>query len=109
MTVTEQIITVISAVIATMLTRFLPFFIFGVNSETPKYIKYLGKVLPCAIFALLVVYCLRNVDIFSDSHGLPEFFGIIATVSIHLIRRQMLLSMAFGTVIYMFFVQFVFV
>ena len=57
MTVTEQIITVASVVVATMLTRFLPFLIIGANRETPKYIQYLGKIFPCAIFALLVVYC----------------------------------------------------
>lgn len=108
MTVTEQIITIASVVVATMLTRFLPFLIIGANRETPKYIKYIGKVFPCAIFALLIIYCLRNVEIFSGSHGLPEFLGIISTVIIHMLKRQMLLSMAVGTMIYMFLVQFIF-
>ena len=108
MTVTEQIITVASVVVATMLTRFLPFLIIGTNRETPKYIQYLGKIFPCAIFALLIVYCLRNVDIFSGSHGLPELLGIISTAMIHLLKRQMLLSMAAGTIIYMFLVQYIF-
>ena len=109
MSLTEQILTVAAAVLATMLTRFLPFIIFGVTPETPKFVQYLGKVLPCAIFALLVVYCVRNVDIFSNSHGLPEFLAIIATISIHLILRQFLISMAFGTAVYMLLIQFVFV
>ena len=109
MTLTEHIITIASVVIATMLTRFLPFLIIGSERETPKYIKYIGKVFPCAIFALLIVYCLRNVEIFSGSHGLPEFFGVIATALIHLIKRKMLLSMAVGTSIYMFLIQFIFV
>ena len=109
MTVNEQILTIASVVLATMLTRFLPFLIIGANRETPKYIQYLGKIFPCAIFALLIVYCLRNVDIFSGSHGLPEFLGIIATVLIHLFKRKMLLSMAVGTAIYIFLVQFIFV
>ena len=109
MTLTEQIITIASVVAATMLTRFLPFLIIGANRETPKFIKYLGTVFPCAIFALLIVYCLRNVDIFNGSHGLPEFLGIIATSLIHLIKRKMLLSMALGTAIYIFLVQFIFV
>ncbi len=108
MSLTEQILTVAAAVLATMLTRFLPFIIFGVTPETPKFVQYLGKVLPCAIFALLVVYCVRNVDVFSNSHGLPEF-SIIATISIHLILRQFLISMAFGTAVYMLLIQFVFV
>ena len=108
MTINEQIITIAAVVIATMLTRFLPFLIIGTNRETPKYIKYIGKIFPCAIFALLIVYCLRNINIFSGSHGIPEFLGIIATASIHLIKRQMLLSMAFGTIIYILLVQFIF-
>ncbi len=107
MNVTEQILTILSVVIATMLTRFLPFMIIGANRETPKYIKYLGKVLPCAIFALLIVYCLKNVEIFGGNHGLPEFLGIMVTILIHLIKRNMLLSMACGTLTYMFLVQII--
>ena len=108
MTLTEQIVTIAAVVVATMLTRFLPFVIIGGKHETPKYIKYLGKVLPCSIFALLIVYCLKDVNIFSGTHGLPEFLGIISTVTVHLLKRQMLLSMAVGTITYMFLVQFIF-
>ena len=75
MTLSEQILTVAAAVLATMLTRFLPFIIFGVTPETPKFVQYLGKVLPCAIFALLVVYCVRNVDNSSDSASILNFHG----------------------------------
>ena len=109
MTLTEQILTVAAVVFATMLTRFLPFLILSENREIPSYIKYLGKIFPCAIFALLIIYCLRNVEIFSGSHGLPEFFGIILTALIHLWQRKMLLSMAFGTGIYMILIRFIFV
>ena len=108
MTLTEQIVTIAAVVAATMLTRFLTFLIIGAKNETPKYIKYLGKVLPCSIFALLIVYCLKDVSIFSGTHALPEFLGIISTVAIHLLKRQMLLSMATGTIIYMLLVQFIF-
>lgn len=108
MTLTEQIITVAAMVIATMLTRFLPFLLLGNNKETPPYIQYLGKVLPCAVFAMLIVYCLRNVEIFSGTHGTPEFLGIIVTILIHAIGRQMLLSIAGGTIFYMVLVQFIF-
>ena len=63
MTITEQILTIAAVVAATMLTRFLPFLLLRNNRKTPPYIQYLGKVLPCAVFALLIVYCLRNVDL----------------------------------------------
>lgn len=108
MTLTQQIITIGVVVLGTMLTRFLPFILFPAGRPTPKYIQYLGKVLPAAVFGLLVVYCLKNVSIFSGSHGLPELISIAAVVVLHLWKRQMLLSIAGGTVCYMLLVQLVF-
>ena len=108
MTITEQILTVVAVVVATMLTRFLPFILMGNRQQTPPYIQYLGKVLPCAVFALLIVYCLRNVSLMTAPHGIPEFLGIAATIIIHLAKRQMLLSIGGGTVFYMLLVQFIF-
>lgn len=108
MTVPQQIITIALCVAGTMLTRFLPFLVFSPKKETPRYIQYLGKALPCAIFGMLVIYCLKNVSIFSGSHGLPELIAIVATVALHLWRKQMLLSIAGGTACYMLMVQFLF-
>lgn len=108
MTLTQQIITVGIVVFGTMLTRFLPFLVFPQGKETPKYIQYLGKVLPAAVFGLLVVYCLKDVTILSGSHGLPEAISILVVVLLHLWKRQMLLSIAGGTVCYMLLIQFVF-
>ncbi len=95
-------------VIATMLTRFLPFILLPKGSDTPPYINYLGKVLPGAIFALLVVYSLRNVTPLSGSHGAPEAIGVLVTIALHMWKKQMLLSIAGGTISYMLLVQFVF-
>lgn len=108
MTVTQQIITVAIVVFATMLTRYIPFVVFPAGKPTPKYISYLGTVLPSAVFGLLVVYCLKDVSILTGSHGLPELMAIAVVVALHLWKRQMLLSIAGGTVCYMLLVQFVF-
>lgn len=108
MTVTEQIITVAMVVLGTALTRFLPFLIFPAGKPTPKYIQYLGKVLPAAVFGLLVIYCLRNVSVFTGSRGIPEMIAILVVVVLHVWKRQMLLSIAGGTVCYMLLVQLVF-
>ena len=108
MTVTQQLLTIVAIVLGTMVTRFLPFIIFPAGKPTPKYIQYLGKVLPSAVFSLLVIYCLRSVDPLSGSHGLPELISIVAVIALHLWKRQMLLSIAGGTVCYMFLVQMVF-
>lgn len=108
MTLSQQIITIAMVVIGTMLTRFLPFLLFPAGKPTPKYIQYLGNVLPAAVFGLLVVYCLKNVSIFTGSHGVPELLATALVVILHLWKRQMLLSIAGGTVCYMFLVQFIF-
>lgn len=108
MTITEQIITIAMCTLGTMATRFLPFLLFRSDKPTPKYIQYLGKMLPGAIFAMLVVYCLRNVNVTVFSWGLPELIAGGVTVALHLWQRKMLLSIAAGTVVYMLLVQLVF-
>lgn len=108
MSLTEQIITIAICALATMATRFLPFLIFREGRPTPMLVTYLGKALPSAIFAMLVVYSLRNVELFGASHGLPEALAIALTVGLHLWKRQMLISIAGGTLCYMLLVQFVF-
>lgn len=109
MTTTERLITIGMVILGTSLTRFLPFLIFPAGKPTPKYVKYLGTVLPAAVFGLLVVYCLKGVSIFTGSHGIPEMISILLVIGLHLWKRQMLLSIAGGTVCYMLLVQFVFV
>ena len=108
MTTSQQIITVAAVVLATMLTRFLPFLLFPAGKPTPKYIQYLGRVLPGAVFGLLIVYCLKDVRVFLGSHVIPELISIGVVAGLHLWKRQMLLSIAGGTVCYMLLVQFVF-
>lgn len=108
MTIKEQIITIALCILGTVATRFLPFIVFSSRKPTPKYIRYLGKALPSAIFGMLVVYCLRNVTVQSGSRGLPELISIAATVTLHYWKRQMLLSIAGGTICYMLLVQLVF-
>ena len=108
MTIKEHIITIALCVLATVLTRFLPFILFSGKRPTPRYIQYLGKALPAALFSMLVVYCLKNVSILTGSHGLPELLGILITAGLHLWKRQMLLSIAGGTVCYMLLIQFIF-
>jgi len=108
MTIPEQIITIAICIAGTMMTRFLPFLIFRSDKPTPKYIRYLGKSLPCAVFGMLVVYCLKDVSFLSGSHAIPEFIAICVTIGLHLWKRQMLLSILGGTVTYMLLVQLIF-
>ena len=108
MTLTQQIVTIAMVILGTMLTRFVPFFVFPAGKPTPKYVQYLGNVLPPAVFGLLIIYCLKNVSFLTGTHGIPELISIAVVVVLHLWKRQMLLSIAGGTVCYMLLVQLVF-
>lgn len=111
MTTYELHAAAIVAVIAvvTLALRFLPFAVFGGGRRTPPYVLYLAGVLPCAIMAMLVVYCLRGTDLLGPNHGLPELLSAAAVVALHLWRKNTLLSIAAGTALYMVLVQAVFV
>ena len=85
--------------------RFLPFLIFGENRQTPRLITYLGKVLPYAIMAMLVVYCLKAVTPLEYPYALPELIGCAVVVLLHIWKRNTLLSIGGGTVCYMLLIQ----
>ena len=99
------LVAVIAAV--TIGLRFLPFLIFR-GRETPRFVSYLGKVLPYAIMGMLVVYCLRGTALLAPPHGLPELIAIAAVAALHRWKGNVLLSIAGGTVLYMILVQMVF-
>lgn len=92
----------------TAILRATPFLLFPDNKETPKYILYLGKVLPNTIIAMLVVYCLKDINLFLYPNGLPEAIAKVAIIILHIWKRNTLLSIAGGTFIYMFLVQNIF-
>lgn len=108
MTLTQQIITIIMVILGTLTTRFLPFIIFPAGKPTPKYIQYLGKVLPAAALGLLVIYCFKDISILTGNHGIPELIATVIVIFLHIWRRNMLLSIASGTISYMLLVQFIF-
>ncbi len=108
MTLSQELITVGMIILGTVLTRFLPFILISSKKPTPKYIQYLGVVLPSAAMGLLVIYSYKDVSVLSGSHGLPELIATAVVVALHLWKRQMLLSIAGGTVLYMLLLQFVF-
>ena len=91
--------------VVTMLTRFLPFLVL--RGETPAYVSYLGRVLPAAIIGMLVVYCLRDVDVAAAPHGLPELMAVACVVALQAWRRSALVSILAGTAVYMALIQLV--
>lgn len=93
--------------LVTMGLRFAPFFVF--RQKTPKIVLYLGKVLPEAIMAMLVVYCLKNVSFVRGTHGLPEIIALLVVIGLHKWKHNTLLSILGSTIVYMVLVQAVFV
>ena len=105
----QFILTIAVCAAATMLTRFLPFLVFGSRGgKVPEVVEYLGHVLPAAIFGMLIVYCLKNVTLFAGSHGIPEAIALLVTVGLHKWKHETLLSVAGGTLCYALLVQLVF-
>lgn len=100
---TLSIVLVVSAV--TIFTRALPFLLFRKKSRLPETVQYLGRILPPAIMAVLIVYCLKGVSLFSAPFGLPEFLSVALVALLHVWKRNNLLSIGAGTVFYMLLVQ----
>lgn len=108
MTIEQQIITIGICVLGTMIPRFLPFIIFSEDRETPAFIQYIGRYLSSAVFGMLVIYCLKNVNFIHENHGIPEFISIFVTGALHIWKRNMLISIAGGTICYMLLMHFIF-
>lgn len=104
----ETVVMILAVAAGTQLTRWLPFWLFPENKEPPALVTYLGKVLPPAMMGLLVAYCLKDVSLITAPHGIPEAIALAAVVGLHLWKRNVLLSIAGGTILYMVLVQAVF-
>ena len=76
------------------------------NKKTPEYIQYLGKFLPSAVFGMLVIYCLKNIEVLHGTHGIPEGISILVTAVLHIWKKNMFLSIAGGTICYMLILYF---
>lgn len=101
------LMTIAVAALVTLALRVLPFVLLG-GKETPEYVLYLGRVLPYAIMAMLIVYCLKGISFTGGSHGIPEIAAVAAVAAIHACKKNSLLSIVAGTALYMFLVQMVF-
>lgn len=101
MTTTQQITTIFIMGLGVMLTRFLAFLLFPSKEHTPQFVQFLGNYLPSAVFGMLVVYCLKDVPLSGPTHALPELFGVVITIGLHLWKKNLLLSIAGGTISYM--------
>lgn len=103
----HDILLILVIALVTLFTRALPFIVF--KNKSNKIIEYLGEVLPFAIMPMLVVYCLKSVDLLNGNHGICEIIGVGSVIILHLLKRNTLLSIIGGTVIYMLCLQVIFI
>ena len=106
MTTTQAVIMIGLAALATQITRWTPFLLF--RKHTPELIRYLGALLPSAIWGMLVVYCFKNGPLVEGSNGSPEFIASAVTLGLQAWRKNLAVSIAGGTLYYMALVQFIF-
>lgn len=106
--VTTSLLIIVAVAVTTFATRAVPFLIFPKGKAIPKTVEYLGKVLTPAVIGMLVVYCLKDTPVVASPHGIPELIAVLAVVILHVWKRNNLLSIGAGTVLYMFLVQAVF-
>ena len=121
LTTTQAIAAIAVMAVVTFLTRALPFLLFDRGDHPPKLVLYLGRVLPPAVIAMLIVYCLKsallaigaNLTSLLDpavlSQWLPALLAVAVVVILHIWKHNNLLSIFGGTILYMFLVQAVFV
>ena len=108
-TVIESLVTILVIAGITFLIRAFPFLVFRSHKPLPKFVTYLGRVLPFAVIGMLVVYCLRGTSVFAYPYGIPEAVSILVIVLVHKWKHNMLLSIGGGTVLYMLLVQLIFI
>lgn len=96
------------ASVVTIIIRFLPFWAFGGKKKIPAVVNDLGRMLPSAIMVILVIYCLKGVNLLEAGHGIPELLSVLVVALLHIWKKNTLLSIAVGTICYMVLIQAVF-
>lgn len=105
----SSLIIIAAVAITTFATRAASFLVFPKDREIPPTVKYIGTILPPAVIGMLVVYCLRSTQVFAYPYGVPELIACLTVIGLHAWKRNVLLSVGAGTILYMVLVQMVFV
>jgi len=100
---------ILMVAVLTFLARAFPFIIFSRGGKPPAIVNYLGNILPPAVMVMLVIYCIRHITPLMWPHGIPELICIAVVALLYKFTKNYLLAMVGGTILYMVFVQVVFV
>ncbi|MBQ8001942.1 MAG: AzlD domain-containing protein [Clostridia bacterium] len=103
---TYALCAILTMALVTALLRFFPFVVMG-KKKTPPFVEYLGKMLPYAVMAMLVVYCLKGINFTAFPFALPEIISVGVVVLMHVWKRNTLLSIIAGTVCYMIIIRLI--
>jgi branched-subunit amino acid transport protein AzlD len=101
MTTVQIGVTVALVALTTAAIRFAPFLLFPNGKKVPDFVQWLGKQLPRAVMAMLVIYCLKDVSFSQTADWIPALVGVAVTAAVHVWKKQMILSISAGTIIYM--------
>ena len=104
----KSLLIIFVVAVTTFSTRVIPFLVFPKGKAIPKTVQYLGKVLTPAVIGMLVVYCLKDTQVIAAPHGIPELISVAVVAVLHVWKRNNLLSIGVGTVLYMILIQVVF-
>lgn len=104
----KSLLIIFVVAVTTFSTRVIPFLVFPKGKAIPKTVRYLGKVLTPAVIGMLVVYCLKDTQVIAAPHGIPELISVAVVAVLHVWKRNNLLSIGVGTVLYMILIQVVF-
>ena len=99
----NSVLLIAAMAVTTALLRFLPFLVF--RKKTPKYVIYLGQVLPPAIIGMLVVYCLKDIRLTAPPFGIPELIAAASVAAVQAWKRNSLVSILSGTAVYMILIR----
>lgn len=108
LSVVKSLLIIIVVALTTFATRAIPFVIFPKEKEIPDIVRYLGRVLPPAVIGMLIIYCFKSVNFLAVPFGMPELIAAAVVVILHVWKRNNLLSIGVGTVLYMFLIQKIF-
>lgn len=105
----QIIVMILMLALGVWITRYIPLILFPESRPVPKFVVYLGRVLPAAMMGLLLVFCFKGVSFTSKPFGIPEIIGCLVVGALHVWKRNALLSIGVGTLVYILLVNFVFV
>lgn len=105
MTEQRMLAMILISMAVTYSLRAFPFLFLGKKGEMSPVISYLGKMLPYAVMAALVVYCLKDLREGLTPEAVCMIPAVLVVIAVHLWKRNTVLSIFVGTVCYMVLIR----